>query len=212
MKILVLGAGYVGWPLAVALSKVHESVSVFDRSLGRVAQLEEEIRKSNLTVHLLSEVESQHQFDVFIIAVPTPVDTNLVPDLTCIEDACVCVGSVIRPGNLVVLESTVAPGTTEKMVAPLIAHASGLLCADFKIGYSSERINPGDNEHGLADVVKVIAASSEADLDLIETVYSPIIRAGLHRVDGIREAELSKLIENTQRDINVVSRVRETYG
>ena len=140
----------------------------------------------------------------FIVTVPTPIDGNRQPDLGPIRRACETVGRALTPGAVVVFESTVYPGVTEEVCGPLLALISGLRQgADFKLGYSPERINPGDREHRLETITKIVAAEDEGSLRRVEAVYGPVVKAGLHRAPTIRAAEAAKVIENTQRDLNI---------
>jgi UDP-N-acetyl-D-glucosamine/UDP-N-acetyl-D-galactosamine dehydrogenase len=210
--IAVVGLGYVGLPLAVALSDVFPTTG-FDVDADRINQLgsgidrtgevdSEALRASSLT--LTTNVDSLRSTTFFIICVPTPIDANRVPDLGLLKRAAELVGSIARPGSVVVLESTVYPGVTEGFCGPIIEQVSGLRRPkDFRLGYSPERANPGDREHSLGRVVKVVAGEDAETLERIAKVYSSIVPAGLHRAPSIKVAEAAKVIENTQRDLNI---------
>ncbi len=213
MKIAVIGLGYVGLPIALALSKKFEDTIGFDINEERVAQLKqgideteealpEQLAESTLTY--TSNLEDLRSSTFFIIAVPTPVDINNAPDLGALRAASRTVASVLKKGDIVVYESTVYPGVTEDVCGAILEEASGLSCGiDFKLGYSPERINPGDREHTLERVVKVVAAQDEDSLNVVSEVYGAVIQAGVHRATSIKVAEAAKVIENTQRDVNI---------
>ncbi|PSL18750.1 nucleotide sugar dehydrogenase [Shimia abyssi] len=212
-KIAVLGLGYVGLPLALALSRAGFDIVGYDTSAPLVAALREG-RDRNEEVSSESITQSNAVFTdqaselvgatVFIISVPTPITDAKKPDLGPVRSACETIGSVVVPGALIILESTVYPGVTEDVCGPVIAEVSGLRAQkDFALAYSPERINPGDAEHSLESVIKVIAGQDIETLDRVEAVYSPVIRAGLHRASSIKTAEAAKVIENTQRDLNI---------
>ncbi len=211
-KIGVVGLGYVGLPLAVAFARKHDVVG-FDVSKVRVATLREghdytqeispeELKASKLII--TGSVEDLRGCGIIIVTVPTPVDESCRPDFSNLTDACAAIGKVIAPGAIIVFESTVYPGATEEVCAPVIEAASGLKSgADFKLGYSPERINPGDKAHPIEAIVKVVAGQDAATLDTLAELYGSIIHAGIHRASSIRVAEAAKVIENTQRDINI---------
>lgn len=211
-KIAVCGLGYVGLPVAVALAR-HFDVTGFDVDSRRVEHLRRcedwtgEIESDVLhasTMRLTDKVEDIAGADFFIVAVPTPVDEKCSPDFSLLESACRLVGQVLTPGSIVVFESTVHPGATEDICGPELERASGLRCGvDFKLGYSPERINPGDREHTLENIVKIVAGQDEDALNVIASVYEKIIKAGVYRASSIKVAEAAKVIENTQRDINI---------
>ena len=210
--LAVIGLGYVGLPVALELAK-HVKVIGFDVKEHRIEQLRQgidpsgEISKASFegrNIVFTSSIEVLREAAFFIIAVPTPVDDHNVPDLTAIKAASVTVGKVIRKGDYVIYESTVYPGCTEEACLPLIEQESGLkLGTDFKAGYSPERINPGDKVHTLESVVKVVAGSDAEALEEIAKVYELVVKAGVHRVSSIKVAEAAKVIENTQRDLNI---------
>jgi UDP-N-acetyl-D-galactosamine dehydrogenase len=217
-KIAVIGLGYVGLPLALALAKAFPGVLGFDVSKERLEALrkghdwagehaESMIRDAPLiyTDHL-ADLETA---TFFIVTVPTPITRDNKPDLAPLVSACKSVGAAIKNKKaaqvpVIVFESTVYPGLTEEICGPEIAKASGLKQGvDFKLGYSPERINPGDAAHKLETIVKVVAAEDETSLKRLETVYGAVIKAGLHKAPCIAVAEAAKVIENTQRDLNV---------
>lgn len=213
MKIAVVGLGYVGLPVAVELAKKFPGTLGFDVNEKRVTELQdnydscrelssEEIRTCGLKV--TSHIEDLKEVQFFIVAVPTPVDQNHSPDLTPLERASKTVGSVLSKGDIVVFESTVYPGVTEEFCGPILEETSGLkLGVDFKVGYSPERINPGDKEHTLPNIIKVVSGQDEEALDTIAEVYQAIVHAGIHKAPSIKVAEAAKVIENTQRDLNI---------
>ena len=211
-RIGIVGLGYVGLPLAVAFSRQYQ-VTGFDVSAARVRTLQEgvdytnevstgELKQSSLKI--TSDPEDLRGCRVLIVTVPTPVDDSCRPDFSNLRDACAMIGKVIEQGTIVVFESTVYPGATEEVCAPVLEQASGLVSGKgFKLGYSPERINPGDKEHPLEQIVKVVAGQDAATLDTLADLYGSIIRAGVHRASSIKVAEAAKVIENTQRDINI---------
>jgi len=213
IKIAVIGLGYVGLPLAVEFGK-HFNVVGFDINKYRIEQLKKHYDKTleisqeefaeakNLTFSY--EIIDIKDCSVYIITVPTPVDKYNTPDLTPLLKASETVGKVISKGDIVIYESTVYPGCTEEECIPVIEKVSGLkLNQDFFVGYSPERINPGDKKHRLTNVVKIVSGSTPETLQKIYELYSVIVKAGLHKADSIKIAEAAKVIENTQRDINI---------
>lgn len=211
-KLAVIGLGYVGLPIALAFAKKIKVIG-FDISAERIELMKRGIDPSNeleASDFENSDIVFTNSLDVlkeakfFIVAVPTPVDSNNVPDLTPVLKASETVGKVIKAGDYVVFESTVYPGCTEEDCLPVIENLSGLKnIDDFKLGYSPERINPGDKEHTLAKIVKVVSGSDEESLDEIAKVYELVVTAGVHRASSIKVAEAAKIIENTQRDLNI---------
>jgi UDP-N-acetyl-D-galactosamine dehydrogenase len=211
-KIGVVGLGYVGLPLAVSFARKF-AVTGFDVSAGRVQSLRsgidytneisaEELARSTLTI--TDNVDDLRGCSVIIVTVPTPVDDSCRPDFSNLRDACNVIGKVIEPGAIIVFESTVYPGATEEVCAPVLEAASGLKSGvDFKLGYSPERINPGDKAHPLEKIVKVVAGQDAETLDTLADLYGAIIEAGIHKASSIKVAEAAKVIENTQRDINI---------
>lgn len=225
-KIAVCGLGYVGLPVAVALGR-HFDVTGFDVDAKRIEHLQRgddwtgEIESDVLrhsTVRFTSKVEDLSGTDFFVIAVPTPVDERCSPDFSLLQRACRIIGPVLQPGGIVVFESTVHPGATEDICGPELEASSGLRCGiDFKLGYSPERINPGDREHPLEKIVKIVSGQDEEALNAIAGVYEKIIEAGVFRASSIKVAEAAKVIENTQRDINIalmneVSKICDLVG
>ena len=212
-RIAIIGLGYVGLPVAVALARVFPGTIGFDISERRVAALREgidhtgeittaELRDAALT--FTTNPADMAGADFFVVTVPTPIDQQRCPDLEPLRQACRSIARVLRPGCVVVFESTVYPGVTEEVCGPLLGQLSGLEPGvDFGLGYSPERINPGDTTHRLGDVVKVISASDEATLAQLVKVYGAIVPAGLHCAPSIKVAEAAKVIENTQRDLNI---------
>ena len=211
-KIAVIGLGYVGLPLLIAFSK-HFLVIGFDTNNEKLNDLKNGIDEnkeikinelSSLNCVLTSNVNELKNVNFFIIAVPTPIDTYKNPDLSHIEKATIMVGQNMPEGSIVVYESTVYPGVTEEFCIPLLEKESGLKNKkDFYVGYSPERINPGDKEHSMENIIKVVSAQTESSLDIISKVYGKVVKAGIFRAKSIKVAEAAKVIENTQRDINV---------
>ncbi len=212
-RIAVIGLGYVGLPVAVALAAAFPEVLGFDIARQRVQELRRghdrtgEVAQADLqggSLRVSDEPADLAGCTLFIVTVPTPIDGNRQPDLGPLRAACRTVAGALKPGGVVVFESTVYPGVTEEVCGPLLAELSGLrLGVDFALGYSPERINPGDREHRLEHIVKVVSASDPAALARLEAVYGAIIPAGLHRAPSIKVAEAAKVIENTQRDLNI---------
>jgi UDP-N-acetyl-D-galactosamine dehydrogenase len=212
-RIAVIGLGYVGLPVAVAFAERFPGTLGFDIDSEKIASLQEGIdrtgevtRDALLEAHLryTCTLEDLTDTTFFVVAVPTPIDSNKRPDLTPLILASEAIGKVMQPGAVIVYESTVYPGVTEEICGPAIAKASGLKQGvDFKLGYSPERINPGDTEHTLARVIKIVAGEDEATLQRVARTYSAIVPAGLHLAPTIRVAEAAKVIENTQRDLNI---------
>ncbi len=209
----VVGLGYVGLPVALALAKKFAPVHGFDISETRIAELRggldrtREVPKKELlasSLKLTADVADIANASFFIVTVPTPIDGGKRPDLEPIMVACELIGSVMKKGSVVVFESTVYPGLTREMCGPLLAKASGLEHGkDFTLGYSPERINPGDQERRLETIVKVVAGEDAATAERVAAVYSAIVPAGIHRAPSIEVAEAAKVIENTQRDLNI---------
>lgn len=211
----VIGLGYVGLPLAVLLASRYE-VMGYDISLRRLGELlaghdttlevDDDKLRSVLgkSLILTDDYKQLRKCSMFIVTVPTPVTINHEPDLEPLEAASATVGKVIKKGDVVVYESTVYPGTTEEVCIPIIEKTSGLkLNRDFEVGYSPERINPGDRVHTVDKITKIVSASSPEALDRIESVYASAISGGTYRAPSIKVAEAAKLIENTQRDVNI---------
>ncbi|HET6384471.1 MAG TPA: nucleotide sugar dehydrogenase [Armatimonadota bacterium] len=212
-RIAVIGLGYVGLPVAVAVARAFPDVIGFDVNERKIAALRRavdetgEVSSSDLEscgLNLTSNPNDLRSSNFFIVAVPTPIDRNHQPDLTMMVKASEIIGSVMQPGTVVVYESTVYPGVTEEICGPTLEKVSGLRQSiDFKLGYSPERINPGDREHTLSRIVKVVSAEDEPTLNRVAAVYSAIVQAGIYRAPTIRVAEAAKVIENTQRDLNI---------
>lgn len=212
-KIVVVGLGYVGLPVAVALASVADEVVGFDVSRRRIAALRAgsdwtgEVADADLAASMLrfsDDPASIEGASFIIVTVPTPIDAMRRPDLGPVESACRLIGPRLANGAIVVFESTVYPGVTEDICGPLLSELSGMQAGrDFFLGYSPERINPGDKERRLETIVKVVAADTPASLARVRAVYGAIIQAGLHEAPTIRVAEAAKVIENAQRDINI---------
>ncbi|MFI4878425.1 MAG: nucleotide sugar dehydrogenase, partial [Steroidobacterales bacterium] len=212
-RLGVVGLGYVGLPLAVEFGKRFETLG-FDIRAARVAQLRAgvdrtlEVTAAELKAarHLRFTTEAQDlkRCRVFIVTVPTPIDEYKRPDLGALMRASATVGQVMRKGAVVIYESTVYPGCTEEVCVPILERESGLkFNRDFFAGYSPERINPGDKEHRLTTIRKVTSGSTPEVADSIDRLYAAIVPAGTHRASSIRVAEAAKVIENTQRDVNI---------
>ncbi len=212
-RVAVIGLGYVGLPLAVEFGRRFDTVG-FDVKAGRIADLEngvdhtlettsEELAAST-ALSYTSNPEDLAGCDFYIVTVPTPIDDGKQPDLTPLVAASTTVGRVLSKGAIVIYESTVYPGCTEEVCVPILEHESGLeFNTDFYCGYSPERINPGDKEHRLTTILKVTSGSDEATAKAVDALYSSIIEAGTHLAPTIKVAEAAKVIENSQRDINI---------
>lgn len=211
-KLAVIGLGYVGLPIALEFAR-KLSVIGFDIREDRISKLKKQVDPSNeLTPEAFEGCEITFTSDssrlsgagFFIVAVPTPIDQYKLPDLGPLTAAARTIGKVLKKGDYVVFESTVYPGCTEEDCIPILEEGSGLKAGkDFKVGYSPERINPGDAEHGLSSIIKVVSGIDEKSADVICDVYKLVARAGIHRAPSIKVAEAAKVIENTQRDINI---------
>jgi UDP-N-acetyl-D-glucosamine/UDP-N-acetyl-D-galactosamine dehydrogenase len=211
-KLAVIGLGYVGLPIALEFAKKIKVIG-FDINADRVKMMQNKIDPSKELASAAFEgcdIEFTNDLDVlreatfFIVAVPTPVDEHNVPDLTPVLRASETIGKVIKKGDYVVYESTVYPGCTEEDCVPVIKKISGLeMVSDYKIGYSPERINPGDKEHTITTIIKVVSGCDDESLDVIAKVYELVVKAGVHRASSIKVAEAAKIIENTQRDLNI---------
>lgn len=212
-RIAVIGLGYVGLPVALAFAKEFPGALGFDIDRGRIEELtrgedrtdsatSEELAAAGL--EFTAEPAALEAATFFVVAVPTPIDANRQPDLRALLSASEIVGAALRAGDMVVYESTVHPGVTEEICAPVLERASGLRAGeDFQLGYSPERINPGDSERGFTDITKVVAGLGEAALRRVADVYGRVVRAGIHEAPSIKVAEAAKVIENTQRDLNI---------
>ncbi|WP_235921241.1 nucleotide sugar dehydrogenase [Foetidibacter luteolus] len=211
-RLAVLGLGYVGLPVALAFAKKIPVVG-FDINEERIKLMQQATDPSrelsasdfeNADIIFTSSVNALKEASFYIVAVPTPVDEHKVPDISLLLKASKTVGQVIKPGDYVVFESTVYPGCTEEDCVPVIEKLSGLKAGiDFKVGYSPERINPGDKKHTLENVVKVVSGSDEEAAEQIAKVYSLVVKAGVFKASSIKVAEAAKVIENTQRDLNI---------
>ncbi|BBL76344.1 Vi polysaccharide biosynthesis UDP-N-acetylglucosamine C-6 dehydrogenase TviB [Methylomagnum ishizawai] len=212
-KIGVIGLGYVGLPLAVEFGKQFPTVG-FDIHQQRIAELREgidrslEVETGELATATRLSYTTQPQdladCNLYIVTVPTPIDDHKRPDLTPLVKASATVGSVLREGDIVVYESTVYPGATEEVCVPILEAGSGLkFNRDFFCGYSPERINPGDKEHRVTTIKKVTSGSTPEVADYVDALYGTVIRAGTHKASSIKVAEAAKVIENTQRDVNI---------
>jgi UDP-N-acetyl-D-galactosamine dehydrogenase len=211
-QIAVVGLGYVGLPIAVAFGKSAPVIG-FDINKAKVDELRKgidrtgEVSSKDLKasrVRYTSEPSDLKTADFIIVAVPTPINEALQPDLTALKKASELIGSNLAPGAIVVYESTVYPGATEEDCLPILEKASGMKSGiDFKIGYSPERINPGDKEHTLERIIKVVSAQDEESLEIVAKTYGMVVKAGIHRASSIKVAEAAKVIENTQRDLNI---------
>ena len=211
-KLAVIGLGYVGLPIALEFAR-KISVIGFDINAKRIGMMQQGIDPSNeLTkeefencdIRFTNNLDELREAKFFIVAVPTPVDDHNVPDLTPVKKASETIGKVIKKGDYVVFESTVYPGCTEEDCLPIIEKISGLkMGVDFKLGYSPERINPGDKNHTLSSIIKVVSGCDAEALETIARVYELVVKAGVHRASSIKVAEAAKIIENTQRDLNI---------
>jgi UDP-N-acetyl-D-galactosamine dehydrogenase len=212
-RIAVVGLGYVGLPVAVAMARRFPGTVGFDIDAGKVARLRTgqdttgEVEAAALTASGLettSDPEVLRAADFYVVAVPTPVDRSKHPNLGPIREATHTLGTVLKPGDIVVYESTVYPGVTEEVCGAILEQTSGLRCGDdFKLGYSPERINPGDHAHRFEKIVKVVSGQDAETLELVARVYGAVVDAGIYRASSIRVAEASKVIENVQRDLNI---------
>jgi UDP-N-acetyl-D-galactosamine dehydrogenase len=211
-NISIIGLGYVGLPLAVEFSKKF-SVVGFDYNENRIEELinyedrtneitKKELKKTN--IKFTSSKEDLLNTDIYIVTVPTPVDMHKNPNLHNLKAASKFVGSLLKKNNLVIYESTVFPGATEEICIPILEEASGLkLNNDFYCGYSPERVNPGDKDHKLIDILKITSGSNKKALKMVDDLYHEIINAGTYKAESIKVAEAAKVIENTQRDLNI---------
>jgi UDP-N-acetyl-D-galactosamine dehydrogenase len=209
----VVGLGYVGLPVALALAKKFERVVGFDISQQRIAALRNakdktgEVTEAALRgtrLRFTDDPDTLDEASFFIVTVPTPIDAERRPDLSPLEAACALIGPHLRAGSVVVFESTVYPGLTREFCGPRLATASGLRQGiDFKLGYSPERINPGDKQHRLETIVKIVAGEDSETLERVARVYERIVDVGVYRASSLEVAEAAKVIENTQRDLNI---------
>ncbi len=225
-KLAVIGLGYVGLPIALEFAR-KVSVVGFDINAKRVELMKQGIDPSNelessdfegCDITFTASVDDLSDCTFYIVAVPTPVDDHRVPDLTPLVKATESLSKVLKKGDYVVYESTVYPGCTEEDCIPILEEKTGLkFVQDFKVGYSPERINPGDKEHTLTKITKVVSGCDAESLDLIAKVYEIVVEAGVHRAATIKVAEAAKIIENTQRDLNIalmneLSKIFEKMG
>lgn len=211
-KVAVIGLGYVGLPIALAFAK-KVSVIGFDINSERVEKMRNKIDPSgeldssefdNSDITFTDSIDVLREAKFFIVAVPTPIDDHKLPDLKPLVGASKSIGKALKIGDVVVYESTVYPGCTEEDCIPVLEEVSGLkFMTDFKAGYSPERINPGDKEHTITKIKKVVSGCDAETLDLVAKVYEIIVTAGVHRASTIKVAEAAKIIENTQRDVNI---------
>ncbi|HLK40240.1 MAG TPA: nucleotide sugar dehydrogenase, partial [Polyangiaceae bacterium] len=212
-RIAVIGLGYVGLPVALAFARAFDGTIGFDIDASRVASLRRNVDVtrevdssvlSRSTLELTADPLALRGATFFVVAVPTPIDAEHRPDLTPVLRASQTVGAALTPGSVVVYESTVYPGITEDVCGPVLEKASGLKRGkDFKLGYSPERINPGDREHSFEKIVKVVSGEDDESLERVARVYGAVVDAGVHRAESIRVAEAAKSIENVQRDLNI---------
>ncbi len=211
-KIAVIGLGYVGLPLAVAFGKKSPIIG-FDINTERIEELRQGQERTNeveaqdlalAEIDFTNDPTRLREADFLIVAVPTPITDERLPDLTPLEKASLTVGANLSAGSIVVYESTVYPGVTEEFCQPILEAQSGLTCGkDFFMGYSPERINPGDKVHTLEKIIKVVAGQDASTLDVVAAVYESVVDAGVYRAKNIKTAEAAKVIENTQRDLNI---------
>ncbi|SEH44020.1 UDP-N-acetyl-D-galactosamine dehydrogenase [Halobacillus karajensis] len=211
-KVSLVGLGYVGMPIAVAFAKkadvigfdIHkEKVNLYKNGIDPTKEVGDEVIKET-TIDFTYEEEKLREAKFHIVAVPTPVKEDRTPDLTPVKSASKTLGRNLSKGSIVVFESTVYPGVTEEVCVPILEQESGLRCGkDFKVGYSPERINPGDKEHRLESIVKVVSGMDEETLNIVAKVYELVVDVGVHRAESIQVAEAAKVIENAQRDINI---------
>lgn len=211
-KLSLVGLGYVGMPIAVAFSKTlkvvgfdlnAEKIALYRKGIDPTREVGDEAVRT-CGVEFTADEKKLREAKFHIVAVPTPVNRDHTPDLTPVESASTILGRNLAPGSIVVYESTVYPGVTEEICVPILERESGLKCGvDFKVGYSPERINPGDKVHRLETIVKIVSGMDEQTLDIVAKVYGIVVRAGVHRAATIKVAEAAKVIENSQRDINI---------
>ena len=212
-KIAVIGLGYVGLPLAVEFSKKREVIG-FDINKDRIDELKKKIDvtgemskqelKKSVYITYTTYLDDLKDCTIFIITVPTPIDNHKRPDLTPLESSSNAIGKIIKKNDIIIYESTVYPGATEEVCVPILEKQSGLIFnKDFYCGYSPERINPGDKEHRIADIKKITSGSTPDTATEVDKLYQEIITAGTHKANSIKIAEAAKVIENTQRDLNI---------
>lgn len=212
IKISITGLGYVGLPVAIEFSKKFKTIG-FDINEDRIEQLKngidltnevstEDLKSSKL--EFTSNIKDLADYNFHIIAVPTPIDSSRRPNFTPLKSASNSIGSILKRGDTIVYESTVFPGATEEICVPILEEASSLKNErDFKVGYSPERINPGDKTHSFSNITKVVSGQDKESLKLISNIYASVVKAGVHEAPSIKVAEAAKVIENTQRDLNI---------
>jgi UDP-N-acetyl-D-glucosamine/UDP-N-acetyl-D-galactosamine dehydrogenase len=213
IRVAIIGLGYVGLPVAISFAKKFPNTVGFDINVSKINALKNGVdwtgefdsdALEHTTLHITGKLTDLADSNFFVVAVPTPVNGENRPDLTPLIKSSETIGKVIKPGAIIVYESTVYPGITEEICGEVVAKISGLKQGiDFKLGYSPERINPGDKKHTLEKIVKVVAGEDAETLAIVAAVYSEIIDAGVYQSSSIKVAEMSKVIENTQRDINI---------
>lgn len=211
-KIAVVGLGYTGLPLALAFGRQFAVIG-FDKDASRVCELEKRYDRrgearvqdfEGVDILFSSDPKVLNEAKLIIVTVPTPIDSNKIPNLSFLEEASATIGMNLAPYSIVVYESTVYPGVTEEICVPILESTSGLkFLESFKVGYSPERINPGDAQHSLENVVKVVAGCDEEIVTLLEKIYGSVVKAGVYRAQSIKVAEAAKVIENAQRDLNI---------
>ena len=211
--VSLVGLGYVGMPIAVEFAKRGVRVIGYDLNAAKIETYKSGVDPTNevgdeviqnTTVEFTANEEDLRRAKFHIVAVPTPVNSDHTPDLTPVEGASEILGRNLTKGSVVVFESTVYPGVTEEICVPILEKASGLKCGeDFKVGYSPERINPGDKVHRLSTITKIVSGMDTETLDTVAKVYEIVVDAGVHRAESIKVAEAAKVIENSQRDINI---------
>lgn len=211
--IAIIGLGYVGLPLLVAFSEKMQVIG-YDKNPKRISELQNAIDRTNEIQHeklaslspniFVNELETLKNANVFIVTVPTPITQTNQPDLSALRSACIMIGNIMKQGSIIVFESTVYPGATEEFCVPILEEYSGQkLNEDFFVGYSPERINPGDKTRSIKDIVKVTSGSTSKTADTIDAIYKLVIDAGTYKASSIKVAEAAKVIENTQRDLNI---------
>ena len=213
INITVVGLGYVGLPLFIELAKKFKTVG-FDKNKSKVDELNKrvdktgELSKSQINelknLKITNKIRDLKTTDVFIVAVPTPINNSKNPDLRIIKDATTTIGKILKKNNIIIFESTVYPGVTEEFCVPILEKLSGLKWKkDFFVGYSPERINPGDKKHNFKNIIKVVAGDTQNTLNTIANIYQKTVKAGVYKAKSIKVAEAAKVIENTQRDLNI---------
>ncbi len=213
-SVVIMGLGYVGLPLALAFGRImptigfdisHDKIQAYREGNDPTGEMDRGLFSFAEYLDYTTDAACLSRADFIIVAVPTPVDQAHQPDLTPMVKAAEIVGRYLKPGAIIIFESTVYPGVTEDVCVPIIEHESGIKCGDggFKVGYSPERVNPGDRMHTLEKIVKVVSGQDEETLDQVAALYELVIEAGVHRAPSIKVAEAAKVIENTQRDLNI---------